>query len=106
MSEKGSFEAKGALVAVALLLGGFLGIVLGGNILTKIGIAFLISIIYTFTAAHVIHFCECLKRWAFLDDVENWDYDRRLILGSVWSFTLIICIILYIFIGIINRSFK
>jgi hypothetical protein len=50
--------------------------------------------------------CEDLKRWAYLGEpIIYWTRTERAVFGAFWPLTLPCCLIVYVFLGIINRIY-
>ena len=56
-------------------------------------------------AALVVKFCMFLKSWAYCGKSTDWSLGDKLGAGTFWPITLLFCLIFYIFMGIINRTF-
>ena len=104
MDVKENKEAKVALVVASLICGIFVGISTR-RVFLGIIIGILASLAYPFVGAFVIWLCERLKSWAYMNQCEKWEQEVRLAMAGVWPFTLIGCLIIYIFLGIIHRIF-
>ena len=64
-----------------------------------------IAVGYTLISAWLMAGCEHMKQWAYLGAAEPWDTGTRLFLASFFPITVVCCLILYIFLGIIHRAF-
>ncbi len=67
------------------------------TVLTAIG--------YPVVASVVVAFCARLRRWAYRTSEDAWDDKARLEYGAIWPVTLVACLIVYVFLGIIHRVF-
>jgi len=91
---------KAPLVIASLLSGVLVGL---GFESILLGIA--IALVYPFMGAVVVWLCEILKSWAYRRQCNKWGQDERLLFAAVWPIALIVCVIMYIFVGIIHRLF-
>ena len=73
--------------------------------LIGVPIGLFVAFLYPVIAALIIRLCEEMKSWAYCGQVEEWDRDFQLFLGAFWPLTLICCIIVCLFLGIIHRIF-
>lgn len=73
--------------------------------LRAIPFAIFVSFFYPIIAAWMIKLCGGLKVWAYRGKAEQWDDELKLLLGAFWPLTLVSCIIVYSFLGIIHRVF-
>lgn len=80
-------------------------IIWGRITLYKIGFSILSSFAYPIVGAIVIRFCEFLRLWATKGEYYKWEGDLRLFFGALWPITLTFSLIIYSFLGIINRIF-
>jgi hypothetical protein len=63
------------------------------------------ALAYPIMGAIVISWCQALRNWAHEYDVEEWTKKDKIWLGAVWPISIVCCLIIYIFLGIINRMF-
>jgi hypothetical protein len=94
-----------------ILISIFAGILVGWRFksvdsIKSILIGLIVSILYPIIAAGVIGLCEAMKNWAYCGKIKRWTQAKRLSLGALWPITLVFCIIVYSFLGIINRVFR
>jgi sterol desaturase/sphingolipid hydroxylase (fatty acid hydroxylase superfamily) len=75
------------------------------NLFTAIALMLIVWVVYPLVAAVVISICEALRLWAYKGKIEQWDQGTRLRLGAVWPLTFICSLIVYLFLGLINRIF-
>jgi hypothetical protein len=104
-----SDEAKVAIILCSLFFGFICAIIIYHltygdgliSILTFIGV----SLAHPFIGAFVVALCEDLKQWAYVDKAERWPRDQTAYLAAAWPLTLIGCLVLYIYLGIIHRIY-
>jgi len=64
------------------------------------------SVLYTFFAAIAVKICILLRDWAYFKKNTKLDNDIKILMGTFWPIILIGCVIIYLFLGIINRLFN
>lgn len=64
-----------------------------------------VSLGYTFLAAFAVRICEALRDWAYVNEIDSWSQEERVWAGALWPISLLCCLVLYIFLGIIHRVF-
>ena len=75
------------------------------SITGRVALAVATALLYPVVASVVLAFCAWLRKWAYRMQVEPWDDEERLMFGAVWPLTLVACIIVFVFVGIIHRVF-
>lgn len=75
------------------------------RLFTALAFMLIVWVVYPLVAAVVISICEGLRQWAYKGRITRWDQGTRLRLGAVWPLTLICSLIVYLFLGLINRIF-
>ena len=68
-----------------------------------------ISLFYVFIAAKAMRFCVWLRQWAHVGSTESpfqWDDDQLVLFGAIWPLTLVFCLIVYVFLGVLHRAFS
>jgi hypothetical protein len=71
----------------------------------NLGLSLLAAFAYPFIGAFTVRFCELLRSWGTKGKYSKWDEGERLFLGAVWPITLAVSLIVYSFLGLINRLF-
>jgi hypothetical protein len=107
---------KVLMVLASLAMGYFILFVqVGGDILykvqwenltlAKLGVSILTALAYPIIGAFMVRFCELLRGWGTKGEYSIWDSGERLFFGAIWPLTLTLSLIVYPFLGIINRLF-
>lgn len=103
-----NFGAKLLLLVISVLVGIGVGFLVSNQtqsplygILAGVGV----SLAYPVMGVLIIELCEKMKRWAYGGEVQKWDIETRLLLATVSPLVLLICGILYLYMGIINRLY-
>jgi hypothetical protein len=103
-----SDPSKGLIICCSLFAGFIVASIVGAlteSFLLALPIFIIASFAYPFIGAFVVPVCEELRLWAHEDEVKPWTRDERAIFGAGWPLTLLVCLILYTFLGIINRIY-
>ncbi len=79
--------------------------ILTWGLFLSIGSGVVFSLLYPFIAALAVNLSEAALDWAFHTRM-SWHAGTAAFFGAVWPLTLITCIIISIFFGIVNRLFK
>jgi hypothetical protein len=79
--------------------------ILTWNLFLSIASGIVFSLLYPFIAALAVNLSEAALDWAFHTRT-SWHAGTAAFFGAVWPLTLITCIIISIFFGIVNRLFK
>lgn len=74
-----------------------------GIINTAVSIAS--AILYPLWGALAVRLSECLRKWGTKGVYSKWSEGDRLFFGGIWPATLLFSIIIYLYLGIINRLF-
>jgi hypothetical protein len=102
------FGAKLLLLIISILMGILVGYVywgLSGTSHHSVVIGLATSFLYPVIGVIIIALCEAMKRWAYGRQVPRWDIETRLLLATVSPLVLVVCAILYLYMGIINRLY-
>ncbi len=75
------------------------------EILAALGVAVLIAISYPFLAVLAIRGSEWMNSWAYPGSRVKWSESSRLLLGAFWPLTFVVSLIVFLFLGVINRIF-
>ena len=102
--------AKLGLVAVSLIAAAATYVVLQRLAILEspvllFGAAIVVSLAYPLLAALAVYVCSLLRTWAHVNDLPDWDNPTRVWLGVIWPTLIIYCLVVCIFMAIINRLF-
>jgi len=70
-----------------------------------IGAGVFAAFCYPVAAAYLVRSSEELAKWAYQERYEPWSEDVRLMLGCIWPVSLVGSVLVFLFLGIINRVF-
>ncbi len=63
------------------------------------------AVLYPVIGAITVRLCEFLRTWGTKGVYSKWNEGDRLFFGAVWPLTLMFSVIVYLYLGIINRLF-
>lgn len=112
MTDNGSIRRMGLATTLLLACSVMAGLLVrnslrhnGATDLVSLAGALAACLLYPCVGALVVLLCEELQGWAYMGERKVWGRRWRIVAGAVWPVTLLICLIKYIFLGIVNRFY-
>ena|SRR5947209_6898270 len=65
-----------------------------------------VGLLYPIAGAGIVFLCEELRDWAYEYECKDWSREVKIFYGAIWPVVLPVCIILYVFLGIIHRLYN